>query len=327
VRHPNETGNPTKNIRDNSTNVERKVLSYLAYTEQNASRELSYIIAERTGRRITRVTVELAEEPTNQERLIYAHSRYAYAEAMGYDKDLWEKLSLEPIIDSRSTFTNSFQDMQRILDSEALRNFLAREIATLFDSLGIALHYSIILRLGSHMTLSGSETPMTFTGTKKLPGGPLGKATIERPLEQITAGAIYGLQDTPKDPSTAIMVGAKIEAGTGALNLTVTPPVRRPDMSVVPMYSMRAQSDTDVLQVDVAPIVAATPTQRSEENIKQLARTVAERRFVEQATLPPLEDVPRYDPTQPGIVTAFDVLPPPLDEGLGVPEAFRGIIS
>jgi hypothetical protein len=199
------------------TAAEKAVKDYQTYLEQQ-----SLVKEEQREGIIIPTKKDIFPKPTEEQQRIYKFSRYVYAQIIGANLT---KFLQFPEVDSRYTYTNVFQDILKFWDIEALRNYLYREIYSLFVNMETPIHYSIAMRIASYMTTLGFGIPLTHVGVGHRPGGPLAKASMDRPLKYILPGAAAGFKDSTNEVSTAVLFGAKFHSGTGLVGISLPPAV------------------------------------------------------------------------------------------------------
>lgn len=213
------TTNPKQKVMDllneKISAAEKAIKEYENYLDQ-----MNSVRQEQMDGIIIPTSYNAKPKPSAEEYQIENLAYYVYARLIGTNL---EKFLMFPEVDSRYSYTNIFNDMIRFWDIEALRNYLYKEIVFLFEQMDTPIHYSIPMRIASHMTMLGFGIPLTHIGVKHRGGGPLAKASMDRPLEYIKAGAASGACDRTSEVSAAVIFGTKIKVGTGLVKITIPP--------------------------------------------------------------------------------------------------------
>jgi hypothetical protein len=97
--------------------------------------------------------------------------------------------------------------------------------------------------IADHMAFTGYGSPLTYTGATGIPGGPLQKASFERPVEVMKRYSAFGSKETAKDVTVGNFLGSQIRIGTGVVEAL---PLEGggDDEEITPIYSSRLDINT-----------------------------------------------------------------------------------
>jgi DNA-directed RNA polymerase II subunit RPB1 len=123
-------------------------------------------------------------------------------------------------IDVARTICNDVMKVYDIFGIEAARIAFLREVTTLLENAnGTFVNYQHLSIVADLMARDGIMISIDRHGMSKTETGPLGKASFEKPIEQLVMAAVFNETDPLKGVSSRIMTGQIIHGGTGMCDL------------------------------------------------------------------------------------------------------------
>ena len=124
-----------------------------------------------------------------------------------------------PYVDYINTHSNDIIEIYNVLGIEAGRQVLIDEMVSVVDHAGEYINIRHIELLCDVMTSKGSLTSINRQGIKRGDVGPLAKCSFEDTTDQLIKAGIFSERDNLKGVSSNIMMGQKIQSGTGMCNI------------------------------------------------------------------------------------------------------------
>ena len=124
-----------------------------------------------------------------------------------------------PYVDYINTHSNDIIEIFNVLGIEAGRQVLIDELVSVVDHAGEYINLRHIELLCDVMTSKGSLTSINRQGIKRGDVGPLAKCSFEDTTDQLIKAGIFSERDNLKGVSSNIMMGQKIQSGTGMCNI------------------------------------------------------------------------------------------------------------
>jgi DNA-directed RNA polymerase beta' subunit len=134
-----------------------------------------------------------------------------------------EEILCLPGIDPYRTMSNDMWEICNILGIEAARRYLFLEFMNIAKNGGISInpvHFEILV---SKMTYTGAIRAITRFGVETLQYGPIARATFEEVMSQLVTSSVFSETDHLNGISSNIVLGTRINAGTGIVNLDTIP--------------------------------------------------------------------------------------------------------
>lgn len=145
------------------------------------------------------------------------YSQYFYAVVEGSEKVNLEELLALDIVDEKRTFSNEYEDMNRIFGIEVPRNAMIREYSLLLSDPYINPAY--IINEVNIQTSPGFITAVSASGAARQNTTTLQRASFQEATNIFIKAAIFGKKDSVKDTSSSIFLGKRIALGTGSVNV------------------------------------------------------------------------------------------------------------
>jgi len=126
-------------------------------------------------------------------------------------------------VDPYRTMSNDMWEIFGLLGIEAARKYLFLEFMNIAKNGGISIntvHFEILV---SKMTYTGAIRAITRFGVETLQYGPIARATFEEVMSQLVTSAMFSEVDNLNGISSNIVLGTKINAGTGVVQLDSIP--------------------------------------------------------------------------------------------------------
>jgi hypothetical protein len=155
-----------------------------------------------------------------------------------------------PGVDSYRTMSNDMWEIASIFGIEAARMYLFLEFMNIVSSGGISINPVHIQVLVDKMCYTGSIRAIARFGVETAQYDPIARATFEEVMSQIITSAMFSEKDNLNGISSNIVLGTKINAGTGRIQFddiplrVVRPPNRGPRKSSK-RASHKSSSETD----------------------------------------------------------------------------------
>eukprot|EP00469_Lotharella_globosa_P009981 CAMPEP_0167772776 /NCGR_PEP_ID=MMETSP0111_2-20121227/1034_1 /TAXON_ID=91324 /ORGANISM="Lotharella globosa, Strain CCCM811" /LENGTH=567 /DNA_ID=CAMNT_0007662303 /DNA_START=208 /DNA_END=1907 /DNA_ORIENTATION=+ len=154
-------------------------------------------------------------------------------------KEAWKHSS---VIDTDAVTTN---DIGTILDTygvEACRCAIVEQIQSVFGAYGISINPRHLGLLADYMTHSGGYRPLNRLGMEGGTTAPFQKISFETSTSFLTRACMSGESDQILNPSSRIILGIPIRAGTGSFGL-----LRRNDSIINNLDNNAASRDSQIL--------------------------------------------------------------------------------
>jgi DNA-directed RNA polymerase beta' subunit len=126
-------------------------------------------------------------------------------------------------VDQFRTMSNDMWEIYSILGIEAARRYLFLEFMNIAKNGGISInpvHFEILV---SKMTYTGAIRAITRFGVETLQYGPIARATFEEVMSQLVTSSVFSETDQLNGISSNIVLGTRINAGTGIVHLDTIP--------------------------------------------------------------------------------------------------------
>lgn len=120
---------------------------------------------------------------------------------------------------ARTVYSNDIHVMYRTFGIEAARVTILKEIKKILSHYGIDLNVRHLLLLVDWMTQTGTLTPMTRHGLKKVESDIVKRATFEEVVGVFIQAAIHERQDPVTSVSACILTGKTAHIGTNAVHV------------------------------------------------------------------------------------------------------------
>lgn len=133
------------------------------------------------------------------------------------------EILIQPGVDSYRTMSNDMWEIQSLFGIEAARIYLFLEFMNVVLSGGIKINPVHVQVLVDKMCYTGSIRAIARFGIETSQYDPIARATFEEVLSQIITSAIFSEKDNLNGISSNIVLGNKINAGTGAVILDDIP--------------------------------------------------------------------------------------------------------
>ncbi|MCJ1311030.1 DNA-directed RNA polymerase II subunit rpb1 [Agyrium rufum] len=124
-----------------------------------------------------------------------------------------------PGVDSSRTYSNSFEDILRVLGIEATRSALMRELTAVLAFDGSYVNHRHLALLVDIMTVRGYMVAITRHGINKADTGALMRCSFEETVEILLEAAACGELDDCRGVSENVMLGQLAPLGTGELDV------------------------------------------------------------------------------------------------------------
>ena len=121
-------------------------------------------------------------------------------------------------IDMTKTISNDIWEMYVLFGVEVARNCIMNEVNGIFSDSLNPVHTAL---LADTMTNEGILVSIDRHGANKTESGPLGRATFEETMIQLTNASIYSDCDNIKGVSANVMFGQNFKSGTGGFTINV----------------------------------------------------------------------------------------------------------
>jgi len=122
-------------------------------------------------------------------------------------------------IDTERTMSNDMWEIFNMFGIEAARTYLFLEFMNIVNSGGISINKVHIEVLIDKMTYTGSIRSIARFGVETVQYDPIARATFEEVMSQLLTSAMFSEKDNLNGISSNIVLGTKINAGTGCVNL------------------------------------------------------------------------------------------------------------
>jgi len=122
-------------------------------------------------------------------------------------------------IDRKRTSTNNIHEIIELFGIDAAKNHIELELAKVMSHTGVSAQHRHISLLAAKMTYEGILNPSTCSGISYRQETVLRNASFEKPLVYLNQAAAKGLYDNGKTYSASVVIGKKIPAGTGTVEL------------------------------------------------------------------------------------------------------------
>jgi DNA-directed RNA polymerase II subunit RPB1 len=129
----------------------------------------------------------------------------------------------QPGVDSYRTMSNDMWEIMKIFGIEAARTYLFLEFMNVVNSSGASINPVHIQVLVDKMTYCGSIRAIARFGVETSQYDPIARATFEEVMTQIITSAIFSEKDNLNGISSNIVLGTKINAGTGRVDFEDIP--------------------------------------------------------------------------------------------------------
>nr|QBK87407.1 MAG: DNA-directed RNA polymerase subunit alpha [Marseillevirus LCMAC201] len=126
-------------------------------------------------------------------------------------------------VDSYRTLSNDMWEISKICGIEAARTYLYIEFLNIVNSGGTIINPVHIQVLVDKMTYTGSIRAIARFGVETSQYDPIARATFEEVMSQIQTSAMFSEKDHLNGISSNIVLGTKINAGTGRIELRDIP--------------------------------------------------------------------------------------------------------
>ncbi len=133
------------------------------------------------------------------------------------------ELLTQPGVDSYRTMSNDMWEIMNILGIEAARTYLFLEFMNVVNSSGASINPVHIQVLVDKMTYCGSIRAIARFGVETSQYDPIARATFEEVMTQIITSAMFSEKDNLNGISSNIVLGTKINAGTGRVQFEDIP--------------------------------------------------------------------------------------------------------
>jgi DNA-directed RNA polymerase II subunit RPB1 len=128
-----------------------------------------------------------------------------------------------PGVDTTRTLSNDMWEIANIFGIEAARTYLYLEFMNIVNSAGAGINPVHIQVLVDKMTYTGSIRAMARFGVETTGCDPITRATFEEVMSQLITSAMFSEKDNLNGISSNIVLGTKIKAGTGCVELENIP--------------------------------------------------------------------------------------------------------
>nr|QBK87942.1 MAG: DNA-directed RNA polymerase subunit alpha [Marseillevirus LCMAC202] len=129
----------------------------------------------------------------------------------------------QPTVDSSRTLSNDMWELSNIFGIEAARAYLYLEFMNIVNSGGATINPVHIQVLVDKMTYTGSIRAIARFGVETSQYDPIARATFEEVMTQIQTSAMFSEKDNLNGISSNIVLGTKINAGTGRIEFQDIP--------------------------------------------------------------------------------------------------------
>ncbi len=128
------------------------------------------------------------------------------------------KVCLLPFVDIENTTTNDIHQIYNVFGIDAAMHAIEYQLYQTMVELDSSISSRHVTLIANTMCASGILTPLTFAGmnSSKHCNSYLKLSTFERPLESFLGAGISGHDDNLKGVSESIIVGTKVNIGTGS---------------------------------------------------------------------------------------------------------------
>lgn len=133
------------------------------------------------------------------------------------------EILVQPGVDPYRTISNDMWEISKLLGIEAARQYLFLEFLNIAKSGGISIndiHFQILV---SKMTYTGAIRAIARFGVETSQYGPIARATFEEVMSQLITSAMFSENDNLSGISSNIVLGTKINAGSGSVKLEDIP--------------------------------------------------------------------------------------------------------
>lgn len=133
------------------------------------------------------------------------------------------EILIQPGVDPYRTISNDMWEILNVFGIEAARQYLFLEFLNIAKHGGLSIndvHFQILI---SKMTYTGSIRSIARFGVETSQYGPISRATFEEVMSQLVTSAIFSEKDELNGISSNIVLGTKINAGTGTVNTEEIP--------------------------------------------------------------------------------------------------------
>jgi len=128
-----------------------------------------------------------------------------------------------PGVDSCRTISNDMWEISNILGIEAAREYLFIEFMNIVSGGGVSINPVHIQTLVGKMTYTGRIRAIARFGVETAQYEPIARATFEEVMTHLTNSAVFSERDNLNGISSNIVLGTRICAGTGAIDLQNIP--------------------------------------------------------------------------------------------------------
>lgn len=126
-----------------------------------------------------------------------------------------------PKVDSKRTYSNDVQEINRVLGVEAARTSLMREIKQVLDMQNLNVDIRHCMLLADAMTMNGDIKSIGRHGLSGEKAGVLARAAFEETVKHLINAAVHGEEDKLIGVTENIIVGQTVPVGTGLVKLKV----------------------------------------------------------------------------------------------------------
>lgn len=163
-----------------------------------------------------------------------------------------------PGVDPYRTISNDMWEILYLLGIEAARKYLFIEFMNIVNSGGTTINPVHIETLVGKMTYTGSIRAIARFGVETSQYDPIARATFEEVMSQLVTSAMFSERDNLSGISSNIVLGTKIRAGTGIVNLEkiplkIIPQMNQPQQQRLPKIRppMSIQTEDDIITEDI----------------------------------------------------------------------------
>ena len=141
-----------------------------------------------------------------------------YVQCEGVDFNQIWALSLECGLDPNRLYSNDIGAIRKAYGVEAARNAIESEIKGVFGVYGINVDPRHLGLLADYMTFNGGYRPLNRMGINSNPS-PFQKISFETSMNFMLDASLFGDVDHMTSPSSKIVMGAPVRAGTGSFGI------------------------------------------------------------------------------------------------------------
>lgn len=119
--------------------------------------------------------------------------------------------------------SNDLWELSNLFGIEAVRSYLFIEFMNIVTAGGVSINPVHIATLVGKMTYTGRIRAIARFGVETSQYDPIARATFEEVMSQLVTSAIFSEKDKLSGISSNIVLGTKINAGTGSVKIERIP--------------------------------------------------------------------------------------------------------